>query len=129
MFKTFQEAYRYQQEKKNNYDNGLANLELHTGVSEIDDIPFALGNVVWIVMGENYSLYDYEESATEYGVTEDGKWCALYDGHCSCYGWEAHEDTITYYDSLEQLIECDEGAKVIINYKELIKSVYEFIDI
>jgi hypothetical protein len=119
--KTWKEAFEKQQSTKAKYDN--------TGITEIDDIPFTVGNVVWVIMAKGSQLYDYEEWATEYGAKEDGMWCALSDGHCSCYGWEAEENTITEYDSLEQLLKADKGAAVIVEYRQQLLDAYPFLEI
>jgi hypothetical protein len=129
MFKKWKEAFDYQQKEKSTCDNGFyGDLMFNTGVENIDNLAYTVGNVVWLIMADNFDLGDYNEWATEYGVTQDGKWCAVYDSHCSCYGWEADESDITYYNSLEQLLAADEKASVIIRYKDKIKEVYEFVE-
>ncbi|MCE5220217.1 MAG: hypothetical protein LLF98_02820 [Clostridium sp.] len=82
-FTTWNKAYEYQQSLKGTYDNGFSNSVSNTGIMVIDDIPFGIGEVVWVAMNENANLDDYEEWATEYGVNKSGKWCAVEDGHCS----------------------------------------------
>ena len=68
-----------------------------------------------------------EENATEYGVTKSGKWAAVYDSHCSCYGWEATVDHITYYSNLEELVKADANAKVIFEHKDTLQKLYPFL--
>lgn len=125
-FETFEEALSYQREKEH-YD---VNLELATGIENIDRVQFALGNVFWAVMADGYYLDDYEEWVTQYGVTSSGEWAAVYGLHCSCYGWEEmSENDITYYPSLEVLLKADKDAEVILRYKDVIKEVLPFLDI
>lgn len=120
MFKNWRDAYLAQQVMSlSEYDNRIDNSIVNTGVFEIDRMPYAIkgSKVVWLIMAPNAYLDDYEESATEYGITEDGKWAAVSDGHCSCYGWEAKPENITFYDNLKQLLACDEQAKIIVKSK------------
>lgn len=125
-FKRWNTAYQEQRNVSNTYDNSIQ-FSVDSGIENIDSIPFALGDVLWIIMADNYYLDDYEESAVEYGVTAEGKWAALSDGHCSCYGWEARTNDITYYTNLKELIKCDERAKVILKYKEILVQIYPFL--
>lgn len=128
-FKQFKNAYDYQYEKRgDNYDNGVA-LSLDTGISNIDELAYVIKgtDVLWLIMADNFYLNDYDESATEYGVTKDGKWAAVYDGHCSCYGWEATADDVTYYSSLDELIKCDKEANVILKHKDKLVKLYPFL--
>ena len=125
-FKNFKEALSWQR------DNGYYNVnsKLETGVVNIDRVQFALGDVFWIIIGNDYSLDDYEEWVTQYGFTASGKWAAVSGGHCSCYGWEEMEDSdITYYPSLEVLLKADNGADVIIKHKDIIRKVLPFLEI
>jgi len=125
-FKTFEEALSYQREKEH-YD---VNLELATGIENIDRVQFALGNVFWAVMADDYYLGDYEEWVTQYGFTASGEWAAVCGSHCSCYGWEEmSENDITYYPSLEVLLKADKNAEVILRYKDVLKEVLPFLDI
>lgn len=128
MFKTWEAAFQAQKEKASNYDNGFENTT-ETGVECIDKIPFALGEYVWLIMAEGFQLYDYEEWAVEYGIDRNGKWVALDDSHCSCYGWEATEGQITEYDSLEQLLQADPKAAVITKYAKELMQAYPFLTI
>ena len=129
VFKNFQEAFEAQQKKKDSYDNGMVGFNPGTGKDVMDKLPFSLGEVVWVIMGTGFYLDDYEENATEYGVTEYGKWAALDDGHCSCYGWEADKEKITYYDTLDQLLKADPSAKVIMDNKDDLSKVYQFLSL
>lgn len=127
-FKQFKRAYDFQQGNEPYYDNTFCG-DFCTGVVNIDDLPYAIesGNVLWVIMANGFYLDDYEESATEYGVTKSGKWAAVYDGHCSCYGWEASADDITYYSNLDELIKCDVNAKVILEHKDTLQKLYPFL--
>jgi len=131
-FKRFKNAYEYQYEHldyPDDNDNGL-NSELYdTGVSNIDDLAYAIKGteVLWVIMADGYYLDDYEESATEYGVTKDGKWAAVYDSHCSCFGWEVKADDVTYYSNLGELLKCDKDANVILKYKDKLVELYPFL--
>jgi hypothetical protein len=127
--KTFEEwniAYQEQKNTSNRYDNRIY-FSVDSGIENIDSIPFALGDVLWIIMSDNYDLSNYEGNATEYGVTINDRWAALYDSYCSYHGWEATLDNITYYKNLEELIKCDEQAKVILRYKEILTQIYPFL--
>jgi len=128
-FKQFKKAYDYQYGQVSDYDNGLSETSYETGVSNIDDLAYAIKGteVLWLIMADDYYLDDYEESATEYGVTKDGKWAAVYDGHCSCYGWEANADNVTYYSNLGELLKCDEATNVILKYKDKLVELYPFL--
>lgn len=119
-FNQFEDAYNNQQERGN---------ERYSGVSLIDDIPFVIRHsyVLWLIMDENSYLGDYDEYATEYGVAMDGRWAAVSNGHCSCNGWEATVDDITYYSSLSELLMCDSNANVILKYKEALVNLYPFL--
>lgn len=128
MYTTWRQAYDAQQATKSTYDNEISNPVV-TGVVVIDDIPFAVGEVVWLIMADDFYLNDYEENATEYGIKEDGTWCAISDGHCSCYGWEASENQITEYDSLEQLLQADPKASVITKHMPTLRKVFPFLQV
>lgn len=124
-FKKFEEALAWQR-GINNYEG--VNIELETGIENIDRVQFALGDVLWVVMADDYYLDDYEESVTQYGVTSLGKWAAVSGSHCSCFGWEVMEENdITYYDSLEVLLKADKDAGVILNHKDKLKEVLPFL--
>jgi hypothetical protein len=128
-FKKWETAFQEQCNSKaypNCSDNGI-NFSVESNVENMDALPYALGNVVWVIMADNYYLNDYEESAIEYGVTSDGQWAAVSDGHCSCYGWEATESNITYYGNLKELIDCDKDAEIILKHKEILVQVYPFL--
>lgn len=127
-FKQFKEAYEYQYEAVCDYDNGVS-ISYETGVSNIDDLVYVIKGteVLWLIMADGYYLNDYEESATEYGVTKDGKWAAVYDGHCSCFGWEATAENVTYYSNLDELLKCDKNADVILEYKDKLVELYPFL--
>ena len=125
-FENFEEALAWQVEKEC-YD---VNSELETGIENIDRVQFALGNVFWAVMADEYHLDDYDEYVTQYGFTASGEWAAVYGSHCSCYGWEEMgENDITYYESLEVLLKADPGAKVIIEHKDVLNQVLPFLKI
>ena len=124
-FKNFEEALNKQRE--HGYYGGN---DLETGIENIDRIQFALGDVLWVVMADDYYLDDYEESVTQYGFTASGEWAAVSGGHCSCFGWEEMgENDITYYESLEVLLKADPGAKVIIEHKDVLNQVLPFLNI
>jgi hypothetical protein len=125
-FETFEEALSYQREKE--FYN--VNSELATGIENIDRVQFALGDVFWAVMADGYQLDDYEEWVTQYGFTASGEWAAVSGGHCSCYGWEEMcGNDITYYPSLEVLLQADKGAEVIIKHKDILREVLPFLEI
>ena len=125
-FENFEEAFSAQ----TGMNNWGGPKYLETGVENIDRIQFALGNVLWVVMADGYSLDDYEEWVTQYGFTAEGEWAAVSGGHCSCFGWEEMEEIdITYYDSLEVLLKADPGAKVILDHKDILKQVLPFLNI
>ena len=128
-FETFEEALNWQHvENEKNYCD--VNKELATGIINIDRVQFALGDVLWVVMADDYYLDDYEEGVTQYGFTASGQWAAVYGGHCSCYGWEEMcENDITYYPSLEVLLKADANANVILTHKDVIKKVLPFVNI
>ena len=122
--KTFEEAYKWQTEQ-NSYD---VNQGLATGIVNIDRVQFALGNVLWLAIGDGYYLDDYEESVTQYGITQEGKWAAVYGGHCSCYEWEEMgESDITYYDSLDILLKADKDAIIILQCWDKLIEVMPFL--
>ena len=126
-FENFEEALS-QQQRNNNYAD--VNVELETGIDNIDRFQFALGNVFWAVMADEYYLDDYEEYVTQYGLTASGQWAAVYGGHCSCFGWEEMcENDITYYPSLEVLLKADKGAEIIIKHKDVLNQVMPFLNI
>lgn len=108
------------------YDNGI-DFNPETGFECMDSLPYSVGPVVWVIMS-NYYFEQYEEGATEYGVDSEGHWAAVYDGHCSCYGWEATESNITYYDTLDQLLKSDKYASVILDYKDVLLKAYPFLE-
>ena len=125
-FSTFQEALDFQKQK-NSYD---ITADLVTGVVAIDRIQFSVGEVVWLILADDFYLDDYEEYVTQYGITADGKWAAVSGGHCSCYGWEEMSDSdVTYYENLEVLLKADKNADVIIRHKEILKGSYPFLEI
>jgi hypothetical protein len=125
-FETFEEALSYQREKEH---YGI-NLELATGIENIDRVQFVLGSVFWAVMADGYYLDDYEEYVTQYGFTASGEWAAVSGGHCSCFGWEEMcENDITYYPSLEVLLKADPGAQVIVKHKDILREVMPFLEI
>ena len=126
-FKQFKRAYDFQQ-GKDSYDNTFYG-DYGTGLENVDDLPYVIkgGDVLWVIMANGFYLDDYEESATEYGVTKSGKWAAVYDGHCSCYGWEASANDITYYSNFDELIKCDANAKVILECKDALQKLYPFL--
>jgi hypothetical protein len=127
-FKQFKRAYNIQHENVDSYDNRF-HCDYGTHVGNIDDLAYVIKGteVLWVIMANNYYLDDYEESATEYGVLKDGKWAAVYDGHCSCYGWEATKDDVTYYSNLDELLKCDKGADVILEHKDALVELYPFL--
>lgn len=125
-FNTFQEAFSFQVKDNNDY-NGINNLA--TGIGNIDLLQFSVGEVVWLILADNYYLDDYEESVTQYGIAANGEWAAIYGGHCSCFGWEemsTHD--ITFYPTLEVMLKADKDADVIIRHKEVLKTAYPFLD-
>lgn len=126
-FKQFKRAYDFQQ-GQDSCDNCFYG-DFGTGVVNVDDLPYAIkgGDVLWVIMANGFYLDDYEENATEYGVTKSGKWAAVYDSHCSCYGWEASADHITYYSNLEELVKADANAKVILEHKDTLQKLYPFL--
>lgn len=126
IFKQWKRAYDNQSKNISKYDNSL-DCDISTGIDIIDNIPFALGDVLWIIMSTDSYFGCYDENATEYGVTKSGKWAAVDDGHCSCYGWEAAPNNITYYDTLQELLKCDNRANVIMEYKTELIEVYPFL--
>ena len=129
-FKQFQRALNFQQSMvSSSYDNGIYTDIYETGVYNIDSMPYVIksSDVVWLIMADNSYLGYYEEDATEYGVTKNGKWAAVSDAHCSCYGWEATPSNITYYSNLDELIKCDKQAEVILKYKDALVQVYPFL--
>lgn len=129
-FKQFRTAYKYQYGKNpQGSDNGLYCEAYDTGVSNIDNLAYVIKGtgVLWLIMADDYYLNDCDESATEYGVTKDGKWAAVYDGHCSCYGWEATTNDVTYYSNLRQLLKCDKNSNVILEYKDKLVELYPFL--
>ena len=126
-YKKWEVAFTEQVNCVTSSDNSLCNYNPASNIIIIDKIPFAIGPIVWIIMANNYSIDDYEKAATEYGVTKDGQWAALSDAHCSCFGWEAREENITYYSKLSELITCDHEAKVILEHKDILITVYPFL--
>lgn len=124
-YKTFEEAL-VAQAIEGGYDNSCK--EWPSGNPLIGKVPFAVKPVLWVIMAEGFQLDDWEESATEYGVDASGRWAALEDGHCSCYGWEAKADDITYYDTLDDLLRADPKAKVIRdNWGDLV-ALFPFLE-
>jgi len=128
-FKRFKNAYEYQYENVTEFYGNDFTGSYDTGVSNIDDLAYAIKGteVLWVIMADGYYLDDYEESATEYGVTKDGKWAAVYDSHCSCFGWEVKADDVTYYSNLGELLKCDKDANVILKYKDKLVELYPFL--
>ena len=55
---TFQEAFDWQVRENNSY-NDIQCLE--TGVEVIDKLQFSVGNIVWVILADNFQLDDYEE--------------------------------------------------------------------
>lgn len=122
---TFEEALSFQ--SGITYD---VNLGLETGLVNIDRVQFSVGEVVWVILADNYYLDDYEEYVTQYGITANGEWAAVSGGHCSCFGWEEmSENDITYYPNLEVLLKADKYADVITRHKDLLKEVFPFLQI
>lgn len=126
--KQFKRAFDIQHGNVDSYDNSF-NYDYGTGVVHIDRLPYVIKgtDVLWLIMADNFYLDDYEEDATEYGVTKDGEWAAVEDGHCSCYGWEATADHVTYYSNLDELLKADKGANVILKYKDKLVELYPFL--
>ena len=123
-FNTFQEALDFQTGNTYDVTNALA-----TGVENIDRIQFSVGEVVWVILADNYQLDDYEEWVTQYGITANGEWAAVSGGHCSCYGWEEmSESDITYYPPLEVMLKSDKSADVIIRHGDTLKGSYLFLN-
>ena len=126
MKKTWSKEFVGQVAARSDYDNGF-DCDKKTGIGNIDNLQFSLGDVVWVIMADGYSFGDYEEWCTEYGMTENGQWAALDDGHCSCNGWEGAVSDITYYENLDLLIKADEKARVVLAYKKELIAAYPFI--
>lgn len=125
-FNNFGEALAWQK-TTDTYD---VNTRLATGVVNIDRIQFSLGEVLWVILADGYSLDDYEEYVTQYGITSSGAWAVVEGGHCSCYGWEEMKETdITYYESLDLLLKCDKNADVITRHAEALKEAFTFLEI
>lgn len=124
--KAWREEFDAQVAVRSTYDNGF-DCKKKTGISNIDEIPFSIGKIVWVIMADNYSLGGYEEWCIEYGITIDGTWAAVEDSHCSCNGWEADESNITYYDNFDLLIKADNKARVLLAYKKELIETYPFI--
>jgi hypothetical protein len=119
VFETFKEALDWQ---KNHFTH------LETGIDVIDRIQFPLGEILWVILSENYYLDDYEESVTQYGVDYLGNWYAVYGGHCSCYGWEEMVDgDETKYESLSILLKSNPSANVIIKYRNELQGIFRFL--
>lgn len=125
-YKTFEEAL-VAQANEGGYDNSFKGWS--SGNPLIANIPFALKPVLWVIMAEDNYLGDYEEWAIEYGVDAFGRWAALDDGHCSCYGWEATENDITYYDTLDDLLRADPRAKVIMDNRGDLVAMFPFLKV
>jgi hypothetical protein len=131
---TWRKAYNYQQKAlaENTYDNGIYGYyNIDSGVENIDALQFALKGIeiVWLIMEDGYYIDDYEEGATQIGITKDGRWAVLDDGHCSCYGWEAHPNDVTYYDSLDVLLKADSGAKILLKHEVELKRHFPFLNL
>ena len=131
---TWRKAYNYQQKamEENDYDNGFyGEYAIDSGVENIDLLQFALKGlpVVWLIMYDDFYLDDYDEGATEIGITKDGRWAVLEDGHCSCYGWEADVNDVTYYDSLDVLLKAEPEAKVLLKYETELKRHFPFLNL
>lgn len=135
ILQTWRKAYNYQQKAlmENSCDNGFCYGEyaIDSGVENIDQLQFALKgvSVVWFIMYDSFYLGDYDEHATEIGITKDGRWAVLSDGHCSCYGWEATENEITYYDSLDVLLKAEKEAKVLLKYQTELMRHFPFLNL
>ncbi len=124
-FETFEEAFSFQDNGEYGYGD---NLNLETGVENIDRIQFACGDVLWVILADGYYLDDYEEYVTQYGLTADGRWAAVSGGHCSCYGWEEMSPSdITYYPSLEVLLKADVNASVILAHADVLRQALPFL--
>jgi len=123
-YTTFEEAL-VAQAIDGGYDNSFNGWP--SGNPLIANIPFAIKPVLWVIMAEDHYLGDYEEGATEYGVDASGRWAAVEDGHCSCYGWEATANDITYYDTLDDLLRADPRAKVISENKGDLEALFPFL--
>ena len=103
-YNNFEEALAAQ-ENEGGYDNTFHGWSSDNSL--IANIPFALKPVLWLIMATDSYLGDYEEYATEYGVDAFGRWAALSDSHCSCFGRESSADHITYYNTLDDLLRAD----------------------
>jgi hypothetical protein len=123
-YKTFEEALAAQV-VDGGYDNSFNGWP--SGNPLIGKIPFAIKPVLWVIMANDYYLGDYEEGATEYGIDASGRWWAMYDGHCSCYGWESTIDHATHYDTLDDLLRADPRAKVIQEKWGDLTSLFPFL--
>lgn len=124
--KTIQQAIEWQHSNESYNRNGIN--QFSTSVPNIDLLQFSLGNVLWLVLADDYYLDDYEESVIQYGITPDGRWAAVYGGHCSCYGWEdMSESEIIYYESLEVLLKADKNAVVILRYWNILTDIMPFL--
>lgn len=125
-YNTFEEAL-VAQANEGGYDNSFKGWS--SGNPLIANIPFALKPVLWVIMAEDNYLGDYEEGATEYGVDALGRWAALDDSHCSCYGWETTAEHITYYDTLDDLLRADPRAKVIMDNRGDLVAMFPFLKV
>lgn len=128
-FNSFEEALAWQKGlAKDAYRS--VNESLETGHDVIDRVQFSIGEILWVILAENFSLDDYEEWVTQYGVDSSGNWYAVSGGHCSCYGWEEMKDgDETKYESLELLLKSDPSAEVISKFKDALKDVFGFLQI
>ena len=127
-YKQFKKAMDIQYGNVDSYDNSFSH-DYGTGVVNIDSLPYVVKGteVLWLIMADGFYLDDYDENATEYGVTKNGKWAAVSDGHCSCYGWEATVDDVTYYTNLDELLKCDRDADVVLKNKDALVKLYPFL--
>lgn len=122
-YTTFEEALAAQ--ANDGYDNAFEGWP--SGNNLIGDLPYCIKPVLWVIMADDYYFDSYEAGATEYGVDVSGRWAAVYDGHCSCNGWEATADCITYYDTLDDLLRADPKAKVISENKGDLVNLFPFL--
>ena len=126
-FNTFEEALHWQKENAK-IQYGSINADLETGVDVIDKVQFTIGEILWVILAENFYLDDYEESVTQYGIDCFGNWYAVSGGHCSCYGWETMESgDETQYESLALLLKADPAADVIVKNKDMLQNVFTFL--
>ena len=72
-FNTFEEALHWQKENAK-IQYGSINADLETGVDVIDKVQFTIGEILWVILAENFWLDDYEEHVTQYGIDCFGNW-------------------------------------------------------